>query len=181
MVQAPTVAAGAYEFIDDQVSSGSDDFVLNTFADAVDFADYSEFLCVVNLGTTDSRDMQFFVGDTSEGGVLTSDYNQNKCDNNAGTWTIEANTGRTEWAIASHPRIDSADGVSGWFKIFLGYFNDGTTRLMMNSMWQGQDSVFMGSGYNSTEQTDLKYMLFRINGTTLVSGSNINMYKLKRS
>ena len=80
-----------YEFIETKVSTGSDfNF---TFADAVDFDDYCEMLCVFNLGTSGSRDLNFYVGDTSEGGVLTGNYQQQKCDNTAGTWTTETHSG----------------------------------------------------------------------------------------
>jgi hypothetical protein len=173
-------AAGAYEFIDKQTSTGND-FTTFTFADAVDFDDYSEMLAVFNIGTSSSRDCLVRVGDTSEGGVLTGSYQQQKSDNNAGTWTSETHSGENRWNPATHPRIDSADGVSGWVKIYLAVFNDGSTRLMEQAMIQGQDSVFIAGGYNTTSQDDLKYFLFYVDGNYLVSGSNITCYKLKRT
>jgi hypothetical protein len=167
-----------YELIEAKTSTGSD---MNfTFSTAVDYSDYSEMLCVFNIGTNGSRDLKFYVGDTSEGGVLTGNYQQTKSDNNAGTWTSEWHSSAAEWTPASHPRIDSADGVSGWHRVYLAIFNDGTKRLMEQAFIQGQDSVFIAGGYNTTAQTDLKYYNFSVDDN-FTSGSTATTYKLKRS
>ena len=168
------------EFIDSQTSTGND-FSTFTFSDAVDYDDYCEMRAVFNLGTTSSRDICLQVGDTAQGGVMTGSYQQQKCDNNAGTWTTETHSGEAQWCPASHPRIDSADGVTGWVRIFLAYFNDGSTRLMEQAFIQGQDSFFIAGGYNTTSQDDLKYFRIYIGSNDLVSGSNVTCYKLRKS
>jgi hypothetical protein len=177
---ADPAGGGTWEFIDTQTSTGND-FTTFTFSTAVDFDDYSEFLAVFNIGTGSSRDICFQVGDTSQGGVMTGNYQQQKSDNTAGTWTSESHSGEAQWCPASHPRIDSADGVSGWHRVYLAYYNDGTQRLMEQAMIQGQDSLFIAGGYNTTSQDDLKYYRIYIGANDLVSGSNVTCYKLKRS
>jgi len=177
------VEAGSYEFIDTQTSTGSD-FTEFTFADAVDFADYSEMYCNFQFGTGLSGyyDIKIQVGDTDEGEVLTaSTYDFTKTYNNAGTLTQQMVTGIGEWSWGSFPVMDAFEGVSGYVRVYLVRDSSNDTFLSSQTFIQGKDVWFLGGGYNTTTQDDLKYFRLFIGADDLESGSNVTCYKVKRS
>ena len=173
-------AGAATEFIATQTSTGND-FSTFTFSDAVDFADYSAMIAYFSIGTNGSFDLQCQVGDTSGGGLETGGYQYCKADNNASTWTAEYSSGSSSFSLATHPRLDSADGCSGYISVYKALFNTGTDRLMLQSFAQGHDSSWISTCYNTNTLTDLKYFWFGLTSNDLVSGSNISCYKIRRS
>jgi len=169
------------EFIATQTSTGSD-FTEFTFADAVDFADYSEMYCSFQLGTGSNRDINARLGDTAAGAVLTTPtYDLIKSDNTAGTFSSVATTGMTLWVVGED-RVDSVYGLSGYVRVFLVRNSSNETFLASQGYQQGKDSFFITSGYNTTvDAADLKYFRLYVGADDLESGSNVTCYKLKRS
>ena len=170
------------EFIATQTSTG-DDFTEFTFDDAVDFDDYSEMYCTFSLGTGGSRDLLVRFGDSGESGVLTtSTYSLITSNINAGALsTGSAVTGEPSLYIATHPVIDSEEGIAGSVRIYLNRDSSGVTRLSLLSTNEGKDALFITTGYNTTTQDDLKYFRLYVNSDDLISGSNVTCYKMKRS
>ena len=179
---AATAAGGStMEFIATQTSTGAD-FTQFTFADAVNFTDYSEMFCTFSFGTDASKDVNIRVGDTAEGAVL-SDATYDLCltNNDAGSLTSSAASGSTEWYFATSGTLGSQAGVSGYCRIYLVRSSAGETFLAAQAMIQGENNWWVSTGKNTTiDQADLKYFRLYLNGT-LVSGSNITCYKIKRS
>lgn len=168
------------EFIATQTSTGND-FTTFTFGDAVDFDDYSAMIAYFSIGTNGSFDLQCQVGDTSGGGLETGGYQYCKADNNAATWTAEYSSGSSSFSLATHPRLDSGDGCSGYISVYKALFNTGNDRLMLQSFAQGHDSSWISTCYNTNTLSDLKYFWFGLTSNDLVSGSNISCYKIRRS
>ena len=177
-----TAAAGGstMEFIATQTSTGSD-FTEFTFADAVNYDDYSEMFCTFSYGTpTVSKDLNVRVGDTSAGGVVTtSTYDLCLTNNDGGTLVSSAATSG-EWYFATSATLGSQAGVSGYVRVYLIRDSD-ETFLAAQSMIQAEDNWWVSTGKNTTSDlSDLKYFHLYVNGT-LASGSNITCYKIKRS
>ena len=170
------------EFIDSQTATGTADFIDFTFATPVDFANYSEMVCTFSFGTTSTSDIQVRVGDSGESGSLTtSTYNMQKSDNTGGTFTNESNSGQASWNPATHPRISSQDGCSGYVRVYLIRDSNDDTFLSFQSAIEGYESIFMASGWNTTVQTDLKYFRIFVDDTRNIAGNYIACYKLKRT
>ena len=179
---APAGGGGSLEFIATQTATDSTDNPVVTFSTAVDFTAYSEMYASFQFGTTQSSDINFQVGDTGEGGVITtSTYQQVKSDNSNGTFTSEVASGQDKWASASHPRIAAQNGVSGYVRVFLVRDSSDVTFLSYQAMIEGADSVFIASGINTTTQDDLKYFRMWFEGDRNIAGNNITFYKVKRS
>ena len=179
---APAGGGGSLEFIATQTATDSTDNPVVTFSTAVDFSAYSEMYASFQIGLTQTSDINFQVGDTGEGGVITtSTYQQVKSDNSAGTITSEVASGQDKWASASHPRIASQNGVSGYVRVFLFRDSSDVTFLSYQAMIEGADSVFIASGTNTTTQDDLKYFRMFFENDRNIAGNNITFYKVKRS
>ena len=172
-------AGGPMEFIDTQTSTGND-FTTFTFADAIDFTNYSCMIAHFALGTDDSRTLQIQLGDTTAGGLINTNYDSCYSDNEAGTWTSSYSSGNSSFEPAHHPRLFSTQGVSGYIRVYLAY--SGTAeRLMMQAVIQGNDSTWLSSAYNTNTLTDLKYFRLFVGDPVLANGSNITCYKIRRS
>ena len=170
------------QFIDSQTATGTADFIDFTFATPVDFTDYSEMFCTFSFGTTTTSDIQVRVGDSGESGSLTTGtYNMQKSDNTGGTFTNESNAGENQWAPASHPRISSQDGCSGYVRVYLIRDSSADTFLSFQSAIQGYESIFMASGWNTTVQTDLKYFRIFVSASRNIADNYVACYKLKRT
>ena len=171
-----------YEFIATQTATDSTDNPVVTFADAVDFSAYSEMYASFQIGTTLTSDINFRVGDTGTGDVITTDtYQQVKSDNSDGSFTSEVASGQGQWGAASHPRIASQNGASGYVRVFLFRDSSDVTFLSYQAMIEGADSVFLASGTNTTTQDDLKYFRMFFEADRNIAGNNITFYKVKRS
>ena len=171
-----------YEFIATQTATDSTDNPVVTFADAVDFSAYAEMYASFQIGTTLTSDINFRVGDTGTGDVITTDtYQMVKSDNSDGSFSSEVASGQGQWAFASHPRIASQNGVSGYVRVFLFRDSSDVTFLSSQAMIQGADSVFIASGTNTTTQSDLKYFQMFFENDRNIAGNNITFYKLARS
>ena len=173
------------EFIDTQTSTGSD-FTEFTFADAVDFADYSEMYCTFALGTPSTRDVTFRIGSSSDGGVLTtSSYNFAKTTQDGSATLVQQYvSGATEFSLFTHPLVESQNGVSGYVRIFKITAGDSDTFLQMSAFAQGTSAMYWCGGKNSTVNlADLKYfsLIIASGSNELVAGSNMSCYKVKRS
>lgn len=172
-------SGGPMEFIATQTSTGND-FTTFTFADAIDFTDYSCMIAHFALGTDDSRTLQIQLGDTTAGGLINTNYDSCYSDNEAGTWTSSYSSGNSSFEPAHHPRLFSTQGVSGYIRVYLAY--SGTAeRLMMQAVIQGHDSTWLSSAYNTNTLTDLKYFRLFVGDPVLSNGSNITCYKIRRS
>ena len=177
--------AGAYELIDSQTSTGTNPFDEITFADAVDFADYSEMYCTFALGTPLTRDVTFRIGSSSDGGVLTtSSYNFAKTTQDEGTLVQQYVSGEPEFSLFTHPIVESQNGVSGYVRIFKITAGDDDTFLQMSAFAQGTKAMYWCGGKNSTVNlSDLKYfsLIIASGSNELMADSNMSCYKVKRS
>ena len=178
--QPSASAVGAMEFIATQTTTGTD-FTTFTFAEAIDFSEYSEMYCTFSLGTDSSTGIRVQVGDS--GGLVTSgaNYSNQLTDNTAGTPHHEDKADENYWRVAQHPRADTPEGIGGSLKIFLVRNTDDETMLGIQAFSAGVDSWWLIGGELRQVETDLKYFRLFIDADTLSDGSNVTCYKVRRS